>query len=220
MMRCCNADGLVLRPDYSATEIDKYFLNAAGLDESDNALSDEGEVWTTTSVIGDNEYDRFYYVFSVNLKKSMMLYPSDFDHYVNYEYGDSAVVDQWIAFETNSTSNYKMISESNPLKLSVSNKWSFEYWTLIPIYKSRPSGFYLQGEMDKWISVSSQRFKEIIYKDSGEAIVNVMGAVGETVNVAFVQIPEMKQHLISCTITETQKVVIRMPAGTCSPTGI
>merc|ERR1712113_1080983 len=149
-----------------------------------------------------------------------MLYPSDFGHYRDYDLEDGAVVDQWIAFETNSTSNYKMMSDSKPLSLSVSDKWSFEYWTLIPIYKSRPSGYYLQGEVDKWISISRQRFKEIIYKDTGEAIVNVMGAVGETVNLAFVEYPEMKQHLISCTITETQKVVIRMPARTCSPTGI
>ena len=220
MMRCCNADGLVLRPDVSATEIDKYFVSAAGLDQSDNALSDGGEVWTTTSVIGDSEFYRFYYVFSVNLKRSMMLYPSDFDHYRNHEDATGGEVDQWIAFETNSTSSYKVISESKPLPLSVSNKWSFEYWTLIPIYKSRPKGYYLQGEVDKWISVSGQRFKEIIYKDTGVAIVNMNGAVGETVNLAFVEYPEMKQHLISCTITETQKVVVRMPARTCSPTGI
>jgi len=214
IMRCCNADGLVLRPDEPAMEIDKYFLNAAGLDTSGNVLSGGGEVWSTTSVIGNSEYLRYYYVFSVNLKASFKLYPS---YIARSEGGRTQAVDNWIAFETNSTSSYKLFNETSPLTLDVSNKYTFEYYTFIPLLSTDTDGYYLQGEVNKWISVSGHRFKEIIYEDSGEVYVRMQGAVGETVDVAFVKYPDMTQTIVSCKVGETQQLVIRMPSQTCTP---
>ena len=212
IMRCCNSDGLVLRPDTSATEIDKYFLNAAGIDKSDNVLS-SGEVWSTTTVIGNSEYFRYYYVFSINLQKTFKLYPSYIAH---YRQEDNAQITSWLAFETNTTNSYKIFNESSPLTLSMSDKSTFEYYTFIPLLSSDMDGYYLQGEIDKWIAISKQRFKQIMYEDSGSIYVQIAGAVNETVNIGFVKYPDLKQTIVSCTVGQTQQAVIRMPANTCS----
>jgi len=217
IMRCCNSDGLVLRPDVSATEIDKYFLNAAGLDSSDNLLSGDGEVWVSTSVIGESEYFRYYYVFSVNLEQTFDLFPSFIDIYRDRAKGDEEVT-QWIGFETNSTNEFVLFNESSPIELQKSDKFTFEYYTLIPMYSSdMESGYYLQGEVDKNIAVSRQRFNAIEVEDSGALTVTVSGAVGETVNVAFVKYPELKQMIVHCEIGETQTAVVRVPDMTCTP---
>ena len=213
IMRCCNSDGLVLRPDTSATEIDKYFLRAAGIDKSDNVLDDGGEVWATTSVIGNSEYFRYYYVFSINLRHSFKLYPS---YIAQYQSHDSAVITNWLVYETNTTESYKIVNESSPLTLSMSDKYTFEYYSFIPLLSADTSGYYLQGEVDKWITVSRQRFKEIIYEDSGSIYVRISGAVDEEVNIAFVKYPDLEQTIVKCKVGQTQQIVIRMPEKTCS----
>ena len=85
------------------------------------------------------------------------------------------------------------------------------------MYSMITDGYYLQGEVDKWIAVSRQRFKEITYMESGEIYVRIVGAVGETVNIAFIQYPELEQVIVSCTFGETQQLSIRMPAEKCTP---
>eukprot|EP01083_Nonionella_stella_P114908 340133_1 len=218
IMKCCNMDGLVLRPDVSATAIDKYILNAAGLDKSSNVLK-SGEVWTTTSVIGDPDQHqfRYYYVLSVELTQTFALYPSYLNHYRR----ENGYYDTWIAYEANSTDTYAIVNETSPLMLQKSDKYSFEYYRLVPLLNRDMNAFYLQGEIGKWISVSKQRFKEIVYfaEDEDEATVSVKarieGVVGETVSIAFVQYPQLKQVIVECTIGETQEAVIQMPDNTC-----
>eukprot|EP01084_Bolivina_argentea_P145760 255409_1 len=211
IMKCCNSDGMILRPDTSATEIDAYFLNAAGLAKNN---PQNGEVWSTTSVIGNSEYFRYYYVFAATLTSDFVLYPSDITHYNNGI--ESDVITSWIGYETNTTTNYMMFNETNPITLkNCPNKWNFQYYSFIPILNG-DSGWYLQGEVDKWISVSRQRFKQITNDDSS-VNVKIFGAVGENVNVAFVKYPDMIQQIVNCKIGETQTVEIRMPAATCTP---
>ena len=218
-MRCCNADGLVLRPDVSATEIDKYFVHAAGLDASGNVLSGDGEVWVSTSQIGDSELFRYYYVFAVNLDKGFLLYPGDVDMYRERGDAEDDAASEWLAFESNTTDSYVVVNDSSPLSLSPSDKFTFEYYCFIPL---RPApaggdGYYLQGEVDKWIGVSRQRFKRIEYDDDGAVSAEIVGVVGETVVVAFVKYPEMTQTRVACKIGETLTAVVRMPDDTCTP---
>ena len=215
IMKCCSTSGLVLRPDTSATMIDSYFKYKAGF--ANNSEMTTGQIWSTTSRIGENEQLRYIYIFVVLLKNDLKIYPSD----VSYHMEDNTN-SEWLVYETNTTDSFMKFNDNTPLQVKgggvYEGKYGFQLYTLIPVgnITSTLSGWYLQGEIDKWITVSRQRFKEIGYNGNGDAYTRIVGEVGETVNVGFVNSETMKQQVVNCKIGETQEAVIRMPAATCT----
>merc|ERR1712228_97673 len=192
IMKCCMASGLLLRPDVSATMIDKYFLYKSGLNTS-NAMGVDGRIWSTYSVIGDNEFYKYLYVFAVNFDREYQLTENGNGH--------------WLAYETNTTSKFYKFDEKTPLKIKKGNEYDFQLYTLIPIQNSNDDMWYLQGEVDKWITVSNQRFQEITRNDDGTIKVAINGQVGEEVRIAFVNANSFKQHNVTCIFDETEQMI-------------
>merc|ERR1719319_35289 len=208
-MRCCSTSGLVLRPDTPATMIDSYFAYRAGFGNATQMAS--GEIWSTTTRIGENEAFRWLYVFGVLLDDELALFPADISHHFE---DDS--VDEWIAFETNTTSKFSVFDATSPLKMKAStSKYDFQLFTLVPASGGTDDEWLLTGEVDKWISVSGQRFTDVSSNSNGDLMVTLQGEVGEKVNVGFVNKSSMKQVIVKCTVGETQVMRIRMPAATC-----
>ena len=78
------------------------------------------------------------------------------------------------------------------------------------------NAWYLQGELDKWISISAQRFIDITRVDNtGSIKVIIKGAENEMVNITFIKPSDSTQKPINCKIGESLTAVIRMPAATC-----
>eukprot|EP01084_Bolivina_argentea_P143819 252495_1 len=211
IMRCCSTNGLVLRPDTSATMIDAYFKYRAGFEN--NTEMSSGEIWSTTSRIGNNDMFRYIYVFAVLLNNDLNIYPND----VSYHFSDNSN-NEWLVYESNTTSKFTKFNYNTPLTIKKGGKYDFQLYTLIPIGNSTNSdlnGWYLQGEIDKWITVSKQRFKDITTNNNGNLMVQITGEVGETVNIGFVKADTLTQQIVKCKIDETQQMVIRMPDATC-----
>merc|ERR1712228_1122762 len=208
IMRCCSTSGLVLRPDASAVMIDSYFKYRAGFGASSEMSS--GEIWSATSRIGGNEMFRYMYVFAVELDNDLDIYPKDV-----MVYGHDAS-DKWLVYETNSTDTFVKFDDATPLKVSSGGKYDFQLYTMIPV--SDASGWYLQGEVNKWITASGQRFKQIARNMKGnfyDLEVRMVGEVGEKVSIGFVKGDDLTQKIVECTFDETEEMVIRMPDATC-----
>jgi hypothetical protein len=214
IMRCCNADGLLLRPDMSATMIDAYFEYRAGI-QTDSSKMSSGEIWSTSSLLNHNEMHRYFYLFAVELDKPLMVYPSDVSYLLNSRLGPHLAT-EWLVYEANKTSTFFKFDSKTPLTVGSRGKdnFNFELFTMIPISPNNTNGWYLQGETGKWITASQQRFKELTVGD-GELFVRIFGAVGEKVSVSFVNYHSMQTQAVQCTVGETQQVMIKMPAATC-----
>jgi hypothetical protein len=127
IMRCCNEDGLLLRPDRSATMIDDYFLYRSGLQTDKMKMKmkmDSGEIWSTYSVVDQNQaLFKYYYVFSILLDAGLVIYPSDID----YQLMDVDGGQEWLVYEHNTTDVVLRFDASNGLMLHESkNQFEFE----------------------------------------------------------------------------------------------
>ena len=98
------------------------------------------------------------------------------------------------------------------MKVKKGGKYDFQLYTMIPV--TDESGYYLQGEVDKWITASGQRFKEIM-RTVDKLKVRMVGEVGEKVRIGFVKADDLTQKIVECTFDETEEIVIRMPEATC-----
>ena len=216
IMKCCTSQGLLLRPDYSATMIDRFFLYNSTLNTT-NVLGKNGRIWSSYSQIGENAIYRYLYVFAVNLGVDYSLTVDDIMYQLKDD--DDIKNKQWLAYEVNTTSEYKKFNIDTPLMLKKGNEWEFELYTLIPI--ENVTGihgediWYLAGEIDKWITMSNQRFEGIIRNNDGGIHVIVNGDNGEVVNIAFVNGKTLKQVIVSCKIDETEQVIVHMPDALC-----
>ena len=215
IMRCCNTEGLLLRPSNAATSIDKFFVSRSFEDES---LGPSGEVWSSNSIIGSNEYNRYIQVFSAVLINEYELTIND----ILYNYDDkSQLINNgmdmnYIYYENNSTNILKIFNKTNPILLHKSNKHTFEWFTLIPINPYTNNNWLLMGELNKWIKISPQRFTNIII-DNDTLNVIIYGAINETVIIGFVNKITLIKQEITCIIGKTQYVSITMPNGQCVP---
>ena len=128
---------------------------------------------------------------------------------LNYYIKDNDDTLAWLAYEANATTTYYEFNSNNPVNLSRSDKYSFEYYTFIPINPMALNAFYLQGELSKWIRVSKKRFININTIDSDGSIkVTLKGAINEEVNVAFVKPSTKEQIIVKCVINESYTAVI------------
>merc|ERR1712203_873397 len=104
------------------------------------------------------------------------------------------------------------MGDATPLKVKKGNQYDFQLYTLIPV--SDENGWYLQGEVDKWITASGQRFKEIT-RTAQDLEVRMVGEIGEKVRIGFVTGDTLKQKIVECRFDEREEMVIRMPGATC-----
>ena len=94
----------------------------------------------------------------------------------------------------------------------------FSLFTLIPIDSNKDDEdiWYVQGELDKWINISKQRFISIdIDFDNGETMVVITGGYNETVKIAFINGKTKQQQVVKCVIDESLQRMVKMPQATC-----
>lgn len=212
IMRACNADGLLLRPDRAATNLDSNILAQALALGTKQPLP--GEVQSTSTVVSG---ERYSYVLSVNTNSTSVSLDQ-----INSADGleGKAPYTALLAFESNSSSTVVHVDKDHPLLLMRSDRWSFNYWTLVP---RLASGWAFLGEArTKWIAVSPQRFTSVAalpsLSDSSDAEVTVamVGKPGEIVQLGFVAPSSTTVAFLNCTIGLHGKATARMPSRQCA----
>lgn len=222
ILRACMSDGTLLRPERAATNIDSNILDKALA--RGTGLKEPGEIETTTSTVNEMTYIQLlavrtqpYTMTSQELLSTLQYYRRDANSNSKY-----------IAFEANATANPQIFDDDHPIQLPVTNKWSFHYWTIVPVLSN---GWSLMGEANtKWISVSTQRFENIHVTPSNVSVL-ISGVPGEVVSVMFLPPSSMSPITVHCTIPidfsvihnadgkkKHTKMLITMPQEKCHPT--
>ncbi|XP_063423508.1 uncharacterized protein LOC134707561 isoform X1 [Mytilus trossulus] len=202
LMRCCNDDGLILKPSKPATAIDKQIIKAALL------MTDgpQGEVWSTFSTINGLPNTSFGIVLVADLTGSYNLHPSD----TGLSFQHARVVShqsplKWAHFDANNT-----------LQLSGCTILDFcLYYFSTPILLQSGKIVYILGEQSKWVPVSPQRITKIdVLSDTLHLHIN--GTSSETITMNFIIDDQLKP--VTCTVSKNINLYIDAVKSVCSNT--
>ncbi|KAK7102674.1 uncharacterized protein [Littorina saxatilis] len=146
IMRCCNAEGLILKPSKPATAIDDQIYQTA-LGSNYNGAN--GEVWTTYSAVGGL---RFGIIFVPNITGQYSITPT--------KAGFNMTKNQLAVFEAHDTRTMAKFSEEQPLHISGCVPSTPCIYHATPLLTQYPPVFLL-GELTKVVPVSPQRVTSI-----------------------------------------------------------
>jgi len=199
LMRCCNADGLILKPDKPAIAIDAQFYEKAF---GGSYPGPEGEVWTTYSQISG-----FFFgiILGADLNNSYSIGPQ--------EAGFPSSLSQSAAFSRNSKIIYTFGNDSK-IKLQNCTKAAFCLYYTTPIFNLGGKQLILLGETSKWIPFSNKR---ILTVESSEhdIMITIQGAIGE--KVEFWVSSNSVASSINCVITDSLRATISVAGRICRP---
>ncbi|XP_064616666.1 uncharacterized protein LOC135480695 [Liolophura sinensis] len=200
LMRCCNADGLILKPSRPARSIDKSIMEKAFQD----GKGPVGEVWSTTSQI-------FNYNFGTILVPSQddayQLTPSDAG------FGDDFPPSVIFKHTWPTPGGVANFSQSAPLTISGCALTDPCLWHTSPIIYFG-SQVYLLGELSKWVPMSPQRVTNIEIAE--DVYVTLVGAVDETVEFSFGE-DFSKVNTVSCNLGPSGSAIVAHVAKSCRP---
>ncbi|CAF1174900.1 unnamed protein product [Didymodactylos carnosus] len=175
IMKCCNKDGLILKPNRPLTMIDKLLQDWSWNDGTSN-----GELYSTVSTIGQNDAsDKFYILFASNMKSNYDIYPTDLG------LSASTDINDYVAYSWSNP--FELVKFSSNNSLSITTKQcgtndinSFCLWYISPLWQfSQPSKsiYALLGEFNKWVPVSKQRFQSLsISQSNNRTAIDVKGS--------------------------------------------
>ena len=211
IMMCCNSDGLLLRPDVSATAMDNVILQRAKLGEQSKQVN--GELYSSYSLI-DGKF-MYYYVLAALIQgnNNHMLELKDLAFYTN----QTLMTENYLVYEANTTDKYVEVNGGSALTVNVCNAFDFQYYTMVPIINGyNVDQWYLAGEINKFIKVSNQRFNTINLNNNGSVSVEIQGLQNENVTVAFVNGKTKMQIVVICQIKDSSgKATVYAPQGYC-----
>ena len=122
----------------------------------------------------------------------------------------------WVAYPHNMSSNPIPFDQSHPIKLPVCGRADFGLWHIAPMLEN---GWFLLGELDKFVPVSQQRIISIATTNI-EIQVELAGVPGEQVSISFwnpsssASGGKVMKH--ACIISGGGLVTLAAPEGTCS----
>ncbi|CAF0939280.1 unnamed protein product [Adineta steineri] len=204
IMKCCNKDGLILKPDRPLTTI-----NALVADWAFYGGVIQGELYSTRTTINDRE---FHIIFASAMKRDYVIYPSMIG-------GESGLI--W------SYDNAQMVStfdDTHPLDVTAAkcDDLAICLWYVSPSWQFNDpvrTKYALLGELNKWTSVSQQRFSSITTNtEKTQTTITVQGAVSEIVSLVVFH-TTLKTVNVNCTITATSgqaKLIITPTNIACS----
>ncbi|RUS92230.1 hypothetical protein EGW08_000083, partial [Elysia chlorotica] len=178
LMRCCNEDGLVLKPSKPARAIDDQILEMAYGDHT----GVDGEVWTTYS-----RHDGLLYgvIFAANLtrnysitaQKAGFLSPLAPTFKAGHVFRADDPEGSVTPFDNTST----FTIDANNCE---TNGEPFCLFYFSPELEFKTHKVVLLGDLDKWVPMSEQRVVQIWRTAAGMAV-SLLGQHGETIRFSF-----------------------------------
>eukprot|EP01006_Ploeotia_vitrea_P025486 TRINITY_DN58345_c0_g1_i1.p1 TRINITY_DN58345_c0_g1~~TRINITY_DN58345_c0_g1_i1.p1 ORF type:complete len:747 (-),score=77.64 TRINITY_DN58345_c0_g1_i1:102-2342(-) len=197
IMRACMTDGRLLSPDRPAIAVDDQMYGHVW----NNGVTG-GQLWTTYSTV---DGQRWFHVFAAELPGEVMVTPSTFKAPSFPSSGE------WVVYPNQFPQTPQPFSASKPLKLPKCGRSDFQFYHIAPVWTTKK--IVLLGESNKWIRVSSQRFKTITQWPDDTISIEINGMAGEMVFVDFWVGEKIQQ--VKCTINESGMNTIMVPAMAC-----
>jgi len=228
VIRSCNANGLLLKPDKPPTILDAVFASYWNVAD----LSVKIELWDTFTALGDGSLIWHYIVAADSKASGFKVYPKDLKGYVGNS--NAATISNGYVYDWYAGQNQISISSFNgsspltvpTLKLAqplynsknlnsddeAPTKIDFRYYVIAPLF---PNGWSFLGETGKYVTVSKQRVAEIFEGGNGGTTsvdVRITGAIGEQVGLSFVT-PQGKVVSVNCVINAQFEALAHCDSG-------
>ncbi|XP_071097695.1 uncharacterized protein [Haliotis cracherodii] len=177
LMRCCNEDGLILKPSRPATAVDDQIIEAAFQDGS----GPDGEVWTTYTQF-DDVHLRFGIIFAANTSTpyNITRRAADVITYTD-EYSRSKI------FLANDTSTMEDFDDQHPFSIPACSLDDDPYYCLYytsPVITVGATDVVIIGDLNKWVPMSPQRIFKIWV--TGDAVaLTLRGKPSEEVTLSY-----------------------------------
>ncbi|KAK7089407.1 hypothetical protein V1264_024716 [Littorina saxatilis] len=196
LMRCCNAEGLILKPSKPATAIDDQIYM--------KALSDrpgpDGEVWSTYSNVSGL---MFGIIFVPEITGQHSITP--------HKAGFSQMTKTLMVYEQHTVTEMSAFAEESPLLISGCNTSRPCIYHATPVLKQNPT-VVLLGELSKLVPVSPQR---IISIDVGDDItMKLQGVPDESIDITFSV--DSRLQTIGCAFGSSRMATLQLNARKCA----
>ncbi|CAK8679724.1 unnamed protein product [Clavelina lepadiformis] len=216
LMKCCRADGLIIKPSRPITTTDDNIMKLAFPDGSIPGLANaEAEIYTTFSDIrlylpNGESMLRFGIVLAAQLTtKGYKLKPSSM-YLDEVNPGDTSYV---IYQGHPDQQNAGILSPSSSIEIPICETKDFQLWYASPLIKiSENTTIAILGERSKWVPVSSRRIRSIEVKGDN-LLVDIVGKPGEMVAMDFMF--NSKYSTVSCAIPSDGVVRVSANSGHC-----
>ncbi|XP_071096650.1 uncharacterized protein [Haliotis cracherodii] len=196
VMKCVNADGLILKPSRPVTAIDNMIRKWAWPDFE----GPDGEVWSTYSDFGGK--NKYGIILAAELQGSYTMTPC-MAGFQGFPYS--------MVFPANDPNKIHPLTDPQPLTMSGCTCKEFHLFYVSPVLKINGKQVLIQGELDKWVPMSPQRVTDINVAD--DITISLTGAAYETVkfwfNVDGVSSP------LTCTLGPGGQAILSFTAGAC-----
>jgi hypothetical protein len=238
ILRSCNADGLVLKPDRAMTNTDSNIIDKAKavvsgktsstatfaeLQAAESTIGTGSAAVTSFHVLAVNTDVGQYQVTATELIASSAAATAAV---ISPDLADGASPNSFVVFESNFSAPYtlSMFDDAHPLVIPATDRWSFTYHSIVPI---QPNGLVFLGEADsKWVPTASQRFSKLTASGSraADAAIEVVanGKPGEKIRLFWADTAgvnvrgTVSASVIECAVGSGGSVVAKVPAGTCA----
>ncbi|CAH1786227.1 unnamed protein product [Owenia fusiformis] len=210
LMRCCNEDGLILKPTKPATPIDRMIKQRAFQDGAGPA----GECYSTYSQIGSMESaTRFGILLAAdNIQKwTSVIGPADAGFGTMSQYSSSAYY-----FSYKDPSTVFPFSGDQGMKIANCTVQDFCLYYASPAFEINANEYLILGELEKWVPVSSKRVTDITYTED-DIVVTLTGAPKEAVKFWFYDVNQSTNIGYMCTLDMMgmEKVSLFGKVGKC-----
>ena len=199
IMKCCRQDGLILKPDHPLTMINALISDWA-LFNSDS----QGELYSTRTTISNQT---FHIVFASSMKQDYQVSPSMVD------------AQSGLAWSYQNPKDIRGFSAPIPIDILADqcHNLSICLWYISPLISLNDlnhTQYALLGELNKWTSVSQQRFKSIVIdNEKHQSIITIEGIQGELVPVLIFH-SVLQSIIVNCTIisSNNQSTILISPS--------
>ncbi|CAG0889291.1 unnamed protein product [Cyprideis torosa] len=199
IMKSCNSDGLLLKPDKPATAIDSSFWYRA----YGNGTGPNGEVWSTYVAYPELN-NRYEILFVGQLRDPYVISRQE----LNLPEGEDLY---YCVFPTEVCAKFS--AEVNTLTLNTTDAVNF-YVVYFPVYFDfNQQRVFILGELSKVVPLSRQRLVGLTR--TAEALeISLTGAPGEDVEIHFYSDP-LGSYVATCRIPARGRITLSYPTLQC-----
>ncbi|OWF39492.1 uncharacterized protein LOC110464957 [Mizuhopecten yessoensis] len=204
LLRCCNDEGLILKPSRPAKAIDRQLIKRAfpGVD------GPVGEVWTTYSKIkqqNQSPYTYFGILFAANMTSDYLIYPN--------QTGFPSELSSGVVFSYTDVYNYSKFDNNNPLHLKGCTDENFCLYYFSTVFFMNGTTIGVLGEINKWVPMSPQRVNLVV---RGETTVDVVvtGVPYEELEMSFLIKNQVKNYV--CQLGPSGQATFSTSLGGCT----